>query len=156
MPEPLIPGCCCRPVAQLHPWGQSSFSHHLQKLNYTPPWKILTIARAVCTLIWPAHWGQSILTSIIEMPSLERLWSCFKSSGFWRKSRLGETFPLEFLKHSLFLWKKKRDVMQNSCIGTSWVGQSSMPMQHSQSTSQASYGEQILSINAPGIRKKIQ
>jgi len=148
MPTPLISGCCYCSMELLHPWGQSLISNHLQELNYDPPWKILTIARAACTLIRPAHWGQSILTNIIEIPSLEGPQSHWNCSGSWRSSRLGETFPLEFLKHSLLLLKTERVVMQNSCIGTSWAGRSSMLMQ--------TFSELITEMSChPGIQKSI-
>lgn len=66
----------------------------------------------------------------------------FKLLGFLKNIKAGrdvsswvsEAFPVPL--------KTKGDMMQNSCIGTSWAGRSSMPMQHSPGTLQASYGEQ--------------
>ncbi len=66
----------------------------------------------------------------------------FKLLGFLQNIKAGrdvsswvsEAFPVPL--------KIKGDMMQNSSIGTSGVGRSSMPMQHSPSTLRASYSEQ--------------
>lgn len=65
----------------------------------------------------------------------------FKLIGFLKNIKAGrdvsswvfEAFPVPL---------KTKDMMQKSRIGTSWVGRSSMPMQHSPSRLQSSYGEQ--------------
>lgn len=79
----------------------------------------------------------------------------FKLLGFLKNIKAGrdvsswvsEAFPVPL--------KTKGDMMQNSCIGTSWAGRSSMPMQHSPGTLQASYGEQYCHFMLQKKKKKI-
>lgn len=78
----------------------------------------------------------------------------FKLLGFLKNIKAGrdvsswvsEAFPVPL--------KTKGDMMQNSCIGTSWAGRSSMPMQHSPGHITGILWWTILSFYAPGKKKK--
>lgn len=78
----------------------------------------------------------------------------FKLLGFLKNIKAGrdvsswvsEAFPVPL--------KTKGDMMQNSCIGTSWAGRSSMPMQHSPGHITGILWWTILSFYAPGKKKR--
>lgn len=152
MPKPLISGCCYRPVEQLHSWGQSLISHQLQELNYVPPWKILTIARGLhphstCTLrtvnINQYYWDTVTWGTVKSLKLLGFLKNI--KAGRDVSSWVSEAFPAPL--------KTKGDVKKNSCIGISWAGRSSMPMQHSPSSLQAADGEQYCHLMLQDFKK---